>query len=306
MYIESDCNPLVSVVIPSYNRAHLLLKTIESVLMQRIASLEIVVADDGSTDNTKDIIKQLQLIYPFVSYVENAVNLGEAAARNLGIKNAKGKYLAFLDSDDEWLENKLSLQIDFLEKNFSEYDAVATNYYLVDSNGQKEEVVSWFPKKPLTSLNLLKYGCNVSFGSTVCVRRDVFDSIGFLDESLPIFVDLDWLCRFCEKGFKMAKIEQCLVNYNKAPMRRGEFLEEGVVAFKKINFSLLSSFSLKDRFYIQSQFYNYVSLAYLPHGPFNKFFKSRMLHFLFNPFRHIGNYWHFFKVVTQHFLRKSI
>jgi len=296
--------PEVSVAIPSYNRAHLLPNAIKSILKQSVKDVEIIIADDGSTDNPEELIKGLQKKYPIIIYVKSPVNMGEAATRNLAIQNATGKYLAFLDSDDEWLPGKLKAQIDFLEKK-SNYDAVSTNYFLVDQAGKRSRSQSWFTKFELTALNLLKKGCDISAGSTMVVRREVFEKIGFFDELLPIFVDLDWLCRFCDAGGKMGKVEECLVLYNKAPMRTGLFLELGVKAFKKKNSLLLKRFSLINRAHIESQFYEYISHAYLVNGPFSKFFYTRCLCLFLRPLVNVGNYKHLFFELFRYMLGKK-
>src|SRR5512138_1185650 len=95
--------PLVSVVIPTYNRAPLLERAIHSVLSQTYTNLEVIVIDDASTDDTQDRIKNLQLADIRIQYIRHDRNRGSQAARNTGIHAAKGKYVAFLDSDDEWL-----------------------------------------------------------------------------------------------------------------------------------------------------------------------------------------------------------
>ena len=95
-------NPTVSVIIPTYNRAHLVGRAIKSVLNQTYRDFEIIVVDDGSTDNTKDIIKEFQKKDKRIKYIPYEKNKGGSAARNTGIKAAKGEYIAFLDSDDEW------------------------------------------------------------------------------------------------------------------------------------------------------------------------------------------------------------
>lgn len=296
--------PLVSVVIPSYNHARFLERAVESIIIQQIDSLEIIIADDGSTDNTEEVVARLKEKHPCIVYVKNHTNMGESASRNLAIKTAIGEYIAFLDSDDEWLPGKLEKQLEFLKQESSGYHAVATNYFLVDTNGDKIKIESWFPKFNLTALNLLKKGCNVGSGSTMLIKRDVFEKIGYFDESLPIFVDVDWLCRFCEFGFKMWKIKEYLVLYNKSPMRPGCFLEEGVRAFKNKNRVLLKKFSLFDRILIESQFYNYISHSYLVNGPFINFFYTRFLHLLLNPFVNLGNHKHLFIETFRHLLRK--
>lgn len=105
--------PTVSVVIPTYNRASLISECIESVLRQTYKDFEIIVVDDGSNDNTEEVAKVFK---DTIKYIKQE-NAGVSAARNRGIRESAGRYVAFLDSDDIWLEDKLKLQIDFLERN---------------------------------------------------------------------------------------------------------------------------------------------------------------------------------------------
>lgn len=100
--------PLISVVIPTYNRAHYVCEAIDSVLAQTYKNIEIIAVDDGSTDNTKDIIQQYSSRIKYI-YQNNA---GPSAARNNGIKQSNGDLIAFLDSDDIWLAEKLERQVE--------------------------------------------------------------------------------------------------------------------------------------------------------------------------------------------------
>ncbi|MCK5508758.1 MAG: glycosyltransferase family 2 protein, partial [Desulfobacterales bacterium] len=111
--VKKRKNPLVSVIIPTYNRGWILKETLNSVLAQDFTNFELIVVDDGSTDNTQDILN---------SYKENIIvlqqnNKGVSAARNMGITSASGRFIAFLDSDDLWLPKKLSIQVDFFNAN---------------------------------------------------------------------------------------------------------------------------------------------------------------------------------------------
>lgn len=105
----------ISVVIPTYNRAHLIKQSLQSVLDQTLKPYEIIVVDDFSTDNTEEVIKSLNS--PLIKYVKNQRKKGANGARNTGILMAKGEYIAFHDSDDIWLLNKLKLQYDFMRSN---------------------------------------------------------------------------------------------------------------------------------------------------------------------------------------------
>ena len=109
-------NPTVSIIIPTYNRAHLIGRAIQSVLNQTYQNFEIIVVDDGSTDNTEEMIKEFQKHDKRIKYIRHEKNRGGAAARNTGIKVARGEYIAFQDSDDEWLPEKLEKQMDVFQR----------------------------------------------------------------------------------------------------------------------------------------------------------------------------------------------
>lgn len=105
-------NPLVSVIIPAYNRGHLIRKAVDSVLNQTYDNIEIIIVDDCSTDNTKEVI--LNIDDHRVKYLKNETNSGPSYSRNFGIKHSVGDYIAFLDSDDEYYPSKIRKQIDYL------------------------------------------------------------------------------------------------------------------------------------------------------------------------------------------------
>src|SRR6056297_1399486 len=113
--------PTVSVIVPTYNRADSLPRTIDSVLAQTHDDLELVVVDDASTDDTETVVERYE--DDRVTYLEHATNRGGSAARNTGIRASDGDYVAFLDSDDEWHPEKLERQVRELESRSEEWVA---------------------------------------------------------------------------------------------------------------------------------------------------------------------------------------
>lgn len=103
-------NPLISVIIPTYNRQSTILRAVNSVLAQTYTNYEIIIIDDASTDDTEAIIQKLYSANSKIHYYRNEYNLGAGSSRNIGVSHSKGSYIAFQDSDDEWLPQKLTLQ----------------------------------------------------------------------------------------------------------------------------------------------------------------------------------------------------
>ncbi len=177
----------VSVIIPTYNRGHVLSDAIDSVLSQDFDDYELIVVDDGSTDNTLTILDG----YANRIKVCRQMNQGVSAARNHGITVSSGNLIAFLDSDDIWLPQKLSVQIAFF-KSAPEAQICQTqeiwirNGVRVNPKKRHQKPCGWIFEK---SLEL----CLVS-PSAVMMRRRLFDSVGLFDESLPACEDYDlWL-----------------------------------------------------------------------------------------------------------------
>ena len=128
---------LVSIITPVYNAERFLKYTIESVLQQEYKEGEIILVDDCSTDNSENIIKEYIKKDNRIRYIKLEKNSGAAVSRNTAIKNARGRYIAFLDSDDIWTKNKLKVQIDFMKKNnigfsFSSYQVMTEDGVLIN------------------------------------------------------------------------------------------------------------------------------------------------------------------------------
>ena len=136
-------NELVSIVMPSYNTAKFISVAIESVLMQTYQNWELLIVDDCSTDNTDEVVSKYD--DRRIIYLKNEKNSGAAFSRNKALKRAKGKWIAFLDSDDLWYQSKLEEQIEFMKKN--KYYFSYTNYREVDEVGIQTGVEVSGPKK---------------------------------------------------------------------------------------------------------------------------------------------------------------
>ncbi len=192
-----DC---VSVIIPSFNNADFLPECIESALSQDYSNKEIIVIDDGSTDNTKALLSQYANKVNFI-YKQNG---GPASARNFGIRHSCGEYVAFLDADDIWFSNKLSAQIEYM-KAHKEIGLCFTNFTFRQDT---EELRYSEINRMLNSKNLFNELLKGNFinTSTVILRRELLDISGTFDED-PRLISVEdynlWLrlSRICKFGF---------------------------------------------------------------------------------------------------------
>lgn len=148
---------LVSIIMPSYNTGKFIGETINSVIDQTYINWELIIVDDCSSDNTDEIVKNIE--DSRIVYLKNEKNMGAAVSRNRALREAKGKWIAFLDSDDLWKENKLEKQIKFMKDN--NYYFTYTNYIEIDENGNQNGKKITGPKR-ITKTGMFNYcwpGC---------------------------------------------------------------------------------------------------------------------------------------------------
>lgn len=231
--------PSVSVIIPTYNREETIARAIQSVLKQTFQDFEIIVVDDGSTDRTRAVVEGF--CDPRIRYLRHEQNRGAAAARNTGIRTARGAYLAFLDSDDEWLPEKLSEQIAVLQSAPDEVHASCTGYYLhlVRSRLTLEKIPS---HTHLWLKQLLLVGCDLSPGSTLVVRTISLESVGLFDETLLRFEDWDWLIRYV-KRYQLVLVQKLSARVYLYDRPRALYLERSTAHFITKHYADLQAFS---------------------------------------------------------------
>jgi glycosyltransferase involved in cell wall biosynthesis len=184
---------LVSVVIPTYNRCALLVETIKSVIKQTYKNIEIIVVDDGSTDKTADIVPNLG--YQQVRFYKLPHRGFPAPARNFGIREAHGKYVAMLDSDDLWKPRKIELQM----KEFEAHpDLVLVSSDMEYMTKEKAQILNLRRNKQVFFHDLLKG--NLILNSTVIFKKEVTKYVGFIDENpeLKSVEDYDFWLRILE------------------------------------------------------------------------------------------------------------
>ena len=219
-------NELVSIIMPSYNTAKFISETIYSVLTQTYTNWELIIVDDCSTDNTDEVAK------PFLSderikYIKNEKNSGAAISRNRALCEAKGKWIAFLDSDDLWLPEKLEKQIEFMEKN--DYRFSYTNYIEIDEESKTNGKRVTGPKK------ITKYGMyNYCWMGCLTVMYDA-ETIGLI-QIADIKKNNDyamWL-KVCKKA-DCYLLDEVLAKYRK---RSGSISNHGYTKLIKWHYKL--------------------------------------------------------------------
>lgn len=218
--------PLVSVVVPAYNCQDTLERTLTSIFAQEFQDYEVILVDDASQDATLQIARSFA--DPRIKILQHEQNRGEAGARNTGLRAAVGDYVAWLDTDDEWLSMKLARQVAWMQDAPSQQRACGTGYLLTRTYLQgaerKKTIIpiesdSWH-KKMLS-------GNNLAPGATLMVRRQVFEEVGEFDEQLPHGTDMDWLIRYSQK-YGIGIIPQVLAHVNQAKRPRADVVESSL------------------------------------------------------------------------------
>ncbi len=239
-----DILPLISVVMPTYNRAHLIADAINSIFGQTFPNLEVIVVDDGSTDETQRVLAPYM---EKITYIRTE-NRGIAAARNTGMRHASGQYLAWMDSDDMWMPDKLMIQAAYMTSN-PDVLMTSTDFSAFNDQGlnEKSHIRSYYTMidktpngfagiysacrvfdisaliKPSVSDKVM---VNVYFGHiyhrlvagncihppTVLISRSAAQEVGDIDESLPNVMEYDYFIRMSRAG-KIAYLDMPLLYY---------------------------------------------------------------------------------------------
>lgn len=193
--------PAVSVIIPTFNRAHCLRTAVDSVLSQSFTDLELIISDDGSTDETAELLASYT--DPRLKHLKSGSNFGASAARNKAIATAASPLIALLDSDDFWLPNKLETHITWMNGN-SKVLAAFTDYQFLRMKNNKLTVRRPQAERSDWAWDLLFY-CRAAAGSTLIARAEAFETYGGFDETLQRFEDWDWLLKLAFDQ-KLAKV----------------------------------------------------------------------------------------------------
>lgn len=200
-------SPIISIILPSYNRAHILVRAIESIMNQTFQDFEVIVVDDGSTDDTEEKVRSIK--DKRIKYIRHEVNKGPAAARNTGISYASGSYIAFQDSDDEWQSEKLERQISIFHKAGEDVGVVYTGFWRIFSDRKV-----YYPSEKIKNKNgdihyELLNGNFIGM-PTVMIKRECFNKVGLFDEALPPLEDWELFIRI-SRFYKFLLINEPLV-----------------------------------------------------------------------------------------------
>ncbi len=199
--INNICVPSVSVIIPTRNRATLLHRAINSVLVQTCTDLELIVIDDASTDNTQEMLHDIK--DERVRVIRLEASRGACVARNVGIAHSRGQYIAFQDDDDEWFPEKLERQVEIFQKSGDDVGVVSCGFW-IDQEGRR----TYFPYKRFRIREGSIYRALIweNFHDTpsLLIKKRYLEESKLFDESLPRFQDWDLCLRLsqcCLFGF---------------------------------------------------------------------------------------------------------
>lgn len=237
-------NPLISVIIPTYNRAYCLAESINSVLNQTYLNIELIIVDDGSTDNTSSVVSLIN--DNRIRYIKLPINSGACRARNIGIKKARGEFITFNDSDDVWKKNKLEEQYNYYLKKpdgimyFCKFEKISSN---------EKKVVAEFPDSHHISLlsNCHNYTTALLQGNfigtpAIFIKRESIIRLNYFDEKLSTHEDWDFVLRASTLG-KIYYYDKVLVDVYSN--------DKGVNQVCSLN-KILSLFRILNKFWVMS------------------------------------------------------
>lgn len=206
--------PSLSVIIPTYNRERVLARALDSVLAQTFESYEVLVVDDESKDGTSGMVAEYAGRDSRIRYLRQPQNGGVSAARNRGIREARAEFIAFLDSDDEWLPTKLEQQVDRFRKAPGEVGLVYCGVQTVSDGG---DGWTFSPEHRGDVFGDLLLRNVVHTGSGVMIRRAVVDVVGLFDEGIPAAEDYEYWIRIA-RHFAFDFVTEPLLRYHDVRM----------------------------------------------------------------------------------------
>jgi teichuronic acid biosynthesis glycosyltransferase TuaG len=228
--------PLVSVIIPVYNGGKFIIETIESVLKQTIINIEVIVVNDGSKDNTPQLMTALQEKDNRIILI-NKLNTGVCDTRNTGIRNAAGDYIAFLDADDLWENNNLEEKVKAMQSSGSKW--AHSNLYFIDEGGKMKETAWQLPaiRNFSDDIYLCDKLCICGPSSNIVVERDFMKDI-FFDTTISSPADRDFCIQLARRGtpvFVNQKLWRYRVHSNSMGATNSHIADDMDLMYKKYN-----------------------------------------------------------------------
>ncbi len=251
----------ISVIIPTYNRGEFIKKTINSVLNQTFKNFELIIVDDGSTDNTKEIIEEFIKKDDRVKYFYQKNSGSPSEPRNLGIEKAQGEYIAFLDSDDEWLSEKLEKQLAHFKSLKDEYAVVGCYAYVIEDDKKL------YIEKRLNTNNiedfLLKSDTFFYSSSSVFLKKELLNKFSIkYDSDLKIVEDLDFYISIAKKHINFSFVKEPLFKYFLHKENISRHNEENFYNYKKLIDKHYSFFKLNKKI-LSTQYRKLGTFAFL-------------------------------------------
>jgi len=251
--------PTVSVILPTYNRANLLKQSIQSILSQTYKDFELIIVDDGSTDNTKSIVESIS--DNRIKYICSEKNQGAAEARNVGIQKSRGSLLAFQDSDDEWVKNKLETQMKRLASLNDGWGMIYSDMLRILSTGKK---INWpaptVKKGEIINLDKMEYAVAFIAIQTCLIKRECLNRVGIFNGALRALEDLELFIRIT-RHYDICHIQEQLVNYYDMGEGVSASKNNRIKARKKI-MSLHRKYLKNEKEFLAHE-YHYYSLCHL-------------------------------------------
>ena len=273
--------PKISIITPTYNRSKFIRRTIKSVIDQTYTDWEFLIIDDSSTDNTVELVNEFVKQDPRIKLFKTPQNSGgPALPKNIGIENATGEYVAFLDDDDEWLPEKLSKQLELFESsNNSKLGLVSCFINIRDNNGK---LISKHKKNYRGDvIKNLARDCFVMTSSCVMTKLDILKKVGLFDTRFKISDDWDMWLKISKEGYQFDFTPEYLVNYilhgkniylgnNNGSIKNERdsiiLCEKNEDVFKKNNFKILGYYYFYKKNYILSIKYNILNILSMKSG----------------------------------------
>ena len=214
--VRNKMETMVSIIIPTYNRENVIKRAVNSVLRQSYSAYEVIIVDDGSTDGTEAVVASIE--DPRIRYIALKENQGVAHARNVGIREARYEYIAFLDSDDEWLPNKLKRQMKKMQAVPNEFAMVycrmsglmrnRTDRFVCPQRDYVKEILEGNLFQPLLFQNVIGT-------PTIVVRKECLEQVGGFKEALRCLEDWELILRIA-KRWKIGFVDEILVEVHKS------------------------------------------------------------------------------------------